>query len=222
MEEIRAKTLLVSSSVAEEGKSTLAINLAEQLARDGKKVVLVDLDLRRQQDSGMLGCAGESMSIPEALKNGAVHNASFVRHLKQEGFYFWGGEQGVENPVEIVSDPNLYKILNALRRQVDYIILDTPPCGLFQDAAILADWADAALLVIRYDTVRKSEVQEALSMVETRRAKMLGYVLNAYPQSGSGYGYGGGYGYGRYGYGKYGYGKYGYGSYGAKEAKGKS
>ena len=98
-------------------------------------------------------------------------------------------------------------MLDALRDRVDYIILDTPPCGVFQDAAVLADWADAVLFVVRFDKVSRRNVQEALSMLEGRKATVVGYILNACPQTESGYGYG---------YGRYGYGKYGYGSYGAK------
>ena len=90
---------------------------------------------------------------------------------------------------------------------MDYIILDTPPCGLFQDAAIAANWADAALLVVRHDTVTKGNVAEALSMLDGRKATVVGYLLNDYPQSMSSYGYG---------YGRYGYGKYGYKAYGSK------
>ena len=97
--------------------------------------------------------------------------------------------------------------MGSLREQLDYIILDTAPCGLFQDAAIVADWADAVLMVVRYDTVTKNNVAEALSMLDSRRADVVGYVLNAYPQSSNAYGYG---------YGRYGYGKYGYGAYGSK------
>ena len=99
------------------------------------------------------------------------------------------------------------RCVDSLREQVDYLILDTAPCGLFQDAAIVADWADAALMVVRYDTVTKNNIAEALSMLDSRQAEVIGYVLNAFPQSSTGYGYV---------YGRYGYGKYGYGAYGSK------
>ena len=111
----------------------------------------------------------------------------------------------MNNPTDVLSDRRLRRMLDSLREQVDYLILDTAPCGLFQDAAIVADWADAALMVVRYDTVTKNNIAEALSMLDSRQAEVIGYVLNAFPQSSTGYGYG----YGRYGYGKYGYGAYG-------------
>lgn len=199
-----AKVLLVTSSVAGEGKSTVAINLAEQLAKDGDRVLLIDFDLRRQHDSDLLGCKG-GKSVAEVLQGDNTLNANFIQNLKKRGFFFWGGKHPFDNPAKILTSSKLSKIISSLRSQMDYVILDTPPCGLFPDAAILADYADAALLVVQYDKVSKAEISEALTMLQSRHAKVLGYVFNSYPQSGSHYGYG----YGRYGYGKYGYGSYG-------------
>ena len=206
MQDANVKTLLVTSSVAGEGKSTVAINLAEQLAQNGARVLLVDLDLRRQQDAILLNCSG-GLSVAEVLGDRNAQKTGFIRRLKRRGFYFWGGKKPVNNPTDVLSDRRLRRMLDSLREQVDYLILDTAPCGLFQDAAIVADWADAALMVVRYDTVTKNNIAEALSMLDSRQAEVIGYVLNAFPQSSTGYGYG---------YGRYGYGKYGYGAYGSK------
>ena len=206
MQDANVKTLLVTSSVAGEGKSTVAINLAEQLAQNGARVLLVDLDLRRQQDAILLNCSG-GLSVAEVLRDRNAQKTGFIRRLKRRGFYFWGGKKPVNNPTDVLSDRRLRRMLDSLREQVDYLILDTAPCGLFQDAAIVADWADAALMVVRYDTVTKTNIAEALSMLDSRQAEVIGYVLNAFPQSSTGYGYG---------YGRYGYGKYGYGAYGSK------
>ena len=206
LDERGAKTVLVTSSIAGEGKSTVAINLAEQLAKGGSRVLLVDMDLRRQKDAGLLGCKG-SYSPAEVLHNPESQKAGFISRLKKRKIYFWGGRKPAEHPIETLSDKRLHQMLDALRDRVDYIILDTPPCGVFQDAAVLADLADAVLFVVRFDKVSRRNVQEALSMLEGRKATVVGYILNACPQTESGYGYG---------YGRYGYGKYGYGSYGAK------
>ena len=165
------------------------------------------MDLRSQQDARLLGC-GNGMTAEEVLNNKDQADLRFVRKLKHRGIYFWGGKQPAVKPVRTLTSRPLRKILDGLRNQVDYIILDTPPCGLYQDAAILADWADAVLFVVRYDRVTASEVSAALSLLDNRKAAVLGYIFNNYPQTHGGYGYG----YGRYGYG----GKYGYGSYGSK------
>lgn len=207
MDEQDAKTLLVTSSVAGEGKSMLSVNLAEQLAQEGKRVMLIDLDLRRQQDARILGLSGGA-TVTEVLRNPELQETKFIRFSKKIGFFFWGGEKVTESPAEFLASPDLRVILKQLRAQVDYLILDTPPCALFQDAAMLADCADSVLLVVRHDAVPANKVKEALAMLDAAKTPVLGYVFNAFPQS-SGH-----YGYGRYGYGKYGYGGYkNYGGY---------
>lgn len=204
LQEHEAKTLLVTSSAAGEGRSTVAINLAEQLAQGGKRVLLVDMDLRGQKDARLLGCSG-GMSAEEVLNMDNQQEVRFVRRLKNRGFCFWGGKKPAEKPIHTLNSKSLRSILDTFRERVDYIILDTPPCGMYQDAAILADWADAVLFVVGYDMVTAGDVSSALSLLDNRKAVVLGYLFNRYPQSGGGYGYG----YGRYGYGKYGYGSYG-------------
>lgn len=204
MQERGAKTLLVTSSVAGEGKSTVALNLAEQLAQEGAQVLLIDLDLRRQQLAQMLGCR-EAVSVAKVLRDPQALARGYIPRLDRYGFYFWGGQKPVSNPSEVLRDRMLRQLLRALREQLDYIILDTPPSALFPDAAMLADCADAVLFVVRYDAVMKSEITEALSMLDSCQASVLGYVFNAYPQTSS-----------HYGYGRYGYGKYGYGGYGSR------
>lgn len=208
------KVLLVTSSMAGEGKSTVAINLAQQLAREGKRVILVDLDLREQGDGGLLGIPS-GVTVGEVLRNPQLQEGTFMCFSKRLGIYFWGGKKKESNPASLLKSPVLRKILQRLKSQVDYIILDTPPCGMFQDAAVLADCADASLLVVRYDAVTGGNVTEALSLLHATSTPLVGYVFNSYPQTTSHYGYGR-YGYGRYGYGKYGYGKSGYG-YGADQ-----
>ena len=217
MGETGGKVLLVTSSSAGEGKSTVSINVAEQLAREGKQVMLIDLDLRSQRDGKLLGTRG-GHTVAEVLRDEGLRQVNFIRFSKRLGIYFWGGETREQNPIALLKDPKLQEMLLRLKPQVDYIILDTPPCALYQDAAILADYADASLLVVRHDTVTVSHVTEALSMLEGGKASVLGYVFNAFPQTPGSYGYGyGRYGYGRYGYGRYGYGRYGYSQYGYGE-----
>ncbi len=199
-----AKVVLVTSGGLDEGKTTVAVNLAEQLAKDGARVLLVDADLRTQRDAALLGVEG-STGLVELLDNTAPRREDCLVWLEESGIGFWGGSIPAKHPAETLSDKRLPSIFKQLKKDWDYIVLDAPPSGMFQDAALIAEWVDAVLLVVRFDGVSSRMVREALTMLEGVRASLIGYVLNACPQSESGYGYGlYGYGAGRYGYGSYG------------------
>ena len=215
------KVLLVASTASGEGKSTLAVNLSELLAAKGKRVLLIDGDLRKQDDAGIIGLrdgAGLADIVrgEKTLKEG-------LRKLKKSGIWFLGSRRTVKQPASVLSNPRLGELIQALRKEMDFIIIDTPPCEMFQDAGMLSDFADGILYVVKYDFVPQRRIWEGLSFLGGRSARILGYVFNSYPESVSEYGYGR-YGYGRYGYGRYGYGKYGYGGgsyrqpYGQKQA----
>lgn len=207
--EREAKVVLVTSSVAGEGKSTVAINLAEQLAQDGSRVLLVDMDLRSQGDAALLGCE-RGRGLAEVLGDPSLGVDGSIVLLDGSGVGFLGGNGPVKRPVEVLSDERLPALLEELRGRWDYIVLDASPCGMFQDAAMIANWADEVLFVVRFDRVSRRNVQEALSMLDGEKASVLGYVLNGCPQTTGSYGYG---------YGRYGYGRYGYGSYGDRYAR---
>lgn len=201
--EVRLKTvmdtgrvILVTSTRAAEGKSTVAINLAEQLARNGAKVIFVDMDLRKQGDAKLLGVK-DSVGIADIL-SGKENDG--LRVLEEENMYFVGGSSPEKEPMRILRNKNLKQVLGFLRDQADYVIVDTPPCGMFPDAAILANYVDDVLYVIGYDKVTRSEISDSLTLLSRRKAKVVGYVMNEVPAMSSG-----GYGYGRYGYGQYGY-----------------
>ena len=202
--EREAKIVLVTSSVLGEGKTMVAVNLAEQLAKDGARVLLVDMDLHTQRDAALLGVEGGT-GLVEFLDNTASHEKNSIVWLVKRGIGFWGGSIPAEHPAKTLGDKRLPSIFEQLKKDWDYIVLDTPPSGMFQDAALIADWADAALLLVRFDWVNSRTIREALAMLEGVHAPLLGYILNACPQSESSHGYGlYGYSYGGYGYSSYG------------------
>lgn len=211
MEKNGGKILLVTSTAAGEGKSTLAMNLAEMFAARGKKVLFIDGDLRKQSDARMIG-ARNGNSLADVAR-GEQNPESFLRKMKKNSLWFLGGVRTVKQPAPVLSSPRVEDFLRRMRERMDYIIIDTPPCGMFQDAGILADQADGILYVVKYDYVPQRDIWTGFSSLQGRDAAFLGYVFNSYPESVSEYGYGRyGYGYGNYGYRKYGYG-HGYGRY---------
>lgn len=203
------RVILVTGTAPGEGKSSLSVNLAEELTREGKKVVLVDADLRKQGDADLVDAPEDAIGLVDILSGG---REVYVKRAPA-GFAFIGNAQRVlKNPVRLLSDERMHDVVESLRKSADIVILDTPPAGAFQDASILAPYADGILYVIRCGELTQDELGEALYSLAESPAPLLGYVLNACPESEGSYGYGR-YGYGRYGYGYgYGYGKnYGYG-----------
>ncbi len=215
----KEKILVITSTLPGEGKTTVSLNLAISIAQREKSVVLVDCDLRNpsiasrlseEKDTELFGLKevfGGEKTLKEALQ-----------YMKEEGgFYLLAGREPMENPIAAMGSGRIKDILDRLCEQFDYVILDTPPCGIIADAAAVASYADTAVYVVKQDYAPLYRIMEGIQSLSESGVKMLGGVLNG-AESGLGgyghnYGYSGGYGhYGRYGYGKYGsYGSYGYG-----------
>ena len=120
---------------------------------------------------------------------------------------------------------HIRKAFDSVREKYDYILVDTPPCGLISDALFIAQASDAALYVVLQDSVRVSKIRSGLDNLMSSNIRVIGGILNGALSgiTGYGYNYGYGYGYGKYGYGGYKYGTYGYGygkyGYGNKRKK---
>lgn len=172
-------------------------------------MLLIDGDLRKQDDTAIIGLR-DGAGLREVVSGEKTLKDS-LRKLKRSGIWFLGSRRTVKQPASVLANPRLGQLIQGLKKEMDYIIIDTPPCEMFQDAGMLSDWADGILYVVKYDFIPQRRIWEGLSFLGDRNTKILGYVFNCYPESVSEYSYGR-YGYGRYGYGRYGNGKYGYGN----------
>lgn len=211
------KVLLVTSTIAGEGKSVTAANLAYKLSENGYKVLFVDGDLRKQNDGQLLGVRGTyGLQDLYAFKSDEEALEAFWKsNAKMEKLNLWilGNRRKTRQPASVLSSKNIKGFLALMRKEIDYIIIDSPPCTLFQDASILAEHADQILYVVKYDQLSGGKIREGLKILGNQKAVVAGYVLNECPEDV------GGYGYGKYGYGRYGYGKYGSRGYGSKKEK---
>lgn len=214
MNENDQKVLMVTSTVPGEGKSMTAMNLALTLAEKGKNVLLIDMDLRSPTQAGNLDALFQAVPMEQVLR-GNIPAEQAIQKLEQ-GIYFLGAKKPCQNVPGLITKPTLGNIIQKYRSQMDYIIVDTPPCGMISDAVTISQVCDGILYVIRQDEAKQSQILEAVQKVTIRGTKIIGGILNGAAGRLSGYGYHY-YGYGGYGkYGKYGYGRYGYGRNGKK------
>ena len=204
LDEIQGKVVVVTSTVATEGKSMVAENLAYALAKQGKRVTLIDGDLRKQDMWTKVGGSGKYGLMDVVSEQEGQQRTLEV--CEKSGISFVGGNAPVPAVAEILNSDQLNQWLETLRGTMDYIIIDSPPMQLFEDAAVLSGYADGVLYVVRHDWIRRNQIMETLDQLAEVHTKILGFVYNGQPHSHSRYGYGYGYGYGKYGYS---YGRYG-------------
>lgn len=214
------QVIAVTSAAAEEGKTTVALNLAHSIAKSGKRVVLVDMDYRSRTLQQLLSGADYTpFGVSElAQGKGEIHDAVHECSIHNLRVIFPGDDS------EVPRTSDLEPIIRKLRHRFDYVVIDMPPCGVVADAARIASLSDGILFVARQDFTPTEKIKRALQYVIFSNASILGFVFNGVKAGFDGYGgyysgdykYGsyGRYGYNKYGYGKYGYSKYGYGKYG--------
>jgi len=195
------KTIVVTSTVSGEGKTTVASNLALILAKGGKKVVVVDLDMRRAKLSEYFELRND-IGVSTLLSRRNTLD-EVVQHSQEEGVDIIAAGPVPPNPSELIMSDHAKEVMQQLRDRYDYVILDTPPVGLVTDAAILMHRADASLLVIRDSYSKREFVKNLDRFVSDHKIEHVGLVLNGVNlEKNYGYGYGYGYGY-KYGGAKY-------------------
>ena len=199
------KILLVTGSMDGEGKSTLATNLALMLSRDGKRVLLVDGDLRVPTLKDLLGLHKPSLGMGEYLS--APTSSLKLLRYGRDNLFVLAGDQPVENPTQLLQRELLEQLFVPLRDMFDYIILDAPACNVTADVSALCLHADRVIYTIREDMATTAQIYDGVQSLGDAGANLCGFVFTCSTavSSGSGYGYGYGYGYSRYGS-RYGYG----------------
>lgn len=170
------KSLLITSSIPGEGKSTNAANLGVVFAQDGNRVVIVDADLRKptlHQTFNTLNIYG----LTDVLTRQQDY-FNVIQKTSVEGVFVIPSGPISPNPVELLSSKMMDILIQDLKKDYDIIILDGPPILCVSDAQILSSKCDGTLLVLNMDIVQKADVLKAKNILTTSKAKILGVVLN--------------------------------------------
>lgn len=199
MKQSSSQILMIASVLENEGKSTVAVNLATALVKRNKSVLLIDLDLLRPALQKFF-----EYKVPEGHSlNDYIHGKATVSdvlwHDKKTDIYAIMNGKGIKDSQNSLNSKKLEMLLKACKKNFDYIILDTSPLMAGVDAKYTLENADVSLLVVRQDVVRISDVNDAIEDLKDAETKFIGYVLNDFDELGTG---------SRIGYGAYG--KYGY------------
>lgn len=214
------KVILVTSTVSGEGKSFISGNLAISLSLLGKKVVIVGLDIRKPGLNKVFNISKREQGITQYLANPEKNLMDLVQLSDvSKNLYILPGGTVPPNPTELLARDGLDKAIETLKKNFEYVILDTAPVGMVTDTLLIGRVADLSVYVCRADYTRKNEYTLIDELIDGNKLPNLCTVINGLDLKKRKYGYYYGYGkYGKYyGYGKrYGYG-YGYGEQSGKE-----
>ena len=177
-----SKTILVTSALAGEGKSTLAVNLALAFSKSGKRAALIDCDLRHPSDRKILGLedgSGLYEVLTREAKLGEVLLTGKDMEMDEEfKFCFLPGGKATEDGSRLLGSERMQRVIEAVQEKVDYVILDSAPAGLLTDAGVLAQYADSAIFVIKRDFASTTHIMEGLEELSESRVHLIGGILN--------------------------------------------
>ena len=191
------KTMLITSCMSGEGKTFFTINLGASLALTGKKVILLDLDLRNPQLSKEVGLA-KGLGIANYLIGEITSINDIVKPVENHpGLFLISSGPIPPDPAELMMSPKLAHLINELKENFDHIIIDTAPIGMVADAFCLSPLIDSTVFLVRYNFTNKKQINYIETIYRNKELSHSMIVLNdAKYEKNYRYGYGYGYGYG--------------------------
>lgn len=189
------KVVLITSVAENEGKSTVAANIAIAMAQNGAKVLLADFDFRKPSIYKILDYKKEDIkNFSDQFEKQIV-----IKKSKRDKIYTLLNAEPLDHMEKYFNNGYIQKIMDSLRKDYDYIVIDTPPMGNLADVEISAVISDASILVVREDMVEAKEINDAIDILNETNSKVLGIVFNDETNLfGDKIGYGRGYGNGGY------------------------
>lgn len=212
------KTLLVTSSISGEGKSFVALNLAMSFTLTGKKVGLMEMDLRKPKLSQYLGINRDPGITSYLIGKSDID--SIVKETRYPNLFVVSAGPIPPNPTELIISEKFGEMMSLLKEKFDYIIIDSAPIGPVTDSQLISGYANSTLYVVRHAHTPKVMLRMIDDLYKQEKFKNMALVFNGLKPRGAGVMGGYGYGYGSYGYGYgYGGGGDGYGYYTQEESK---
>lgn len=182
------KTIVVTSTGENEGKSTISAKLAKSLAESGKKTILIDADMRKSELLKKSSRKSEIIGLSSVLSGQApIEDAVFNTQDENFDVIFAGHYSAMA--VELLENGTLKRALDIFREQYDYVIIDSPPVGMVIDAAVIATMCDGAIFVVADCKTSRKLAREAKKQLESSGCKILGAVLNSTEKSSGTYEY---------------------------------
>lgn len=174
------RSLVVTSPIGGDGKTTTAVNLAVALAQSGERVILVDADLRRPNVATMLGING-AVGLSDVIMGDAGVAASLQRYNDQLQVLPAGTLP--PNPSELLGSQRMTRLLEELTGLADIVVFDAPPVLPVTDAVVLSAQTDGVALVLRHGTTTRATASESARRLLTVEADLVGFVLNGAPRA---------------------------------------
>ncbi|EOH75654.1 CpsD/CapB family tyrosine-protein kinase [Enterococcus malodoratus] len=173
------KLVLVTSTEQEEGKTTLASNLAVVMAETNKKVLLIDGDLRRATAGKFFSLvSSQNKGLSTLLSNARSSPEEAIQSTQVKSLDFLPAGPIPPNPSELLNSSRLDEIFMQLEEQYDFIIVDSPPLLVVTDAQIFSSKVDGVILVVRENRTKRNNLMKCKTLLERSQARLIGFVYN--------------------------------------------
>lgn len=171
------KVITITSSVPNEGKSSVAFDLSKMMAEGGKKILMVDADLRKSVLAAKYHIQGIDKGLSHYL-TGQAEIEDIIYETETEGFYLSVAGPLSPDPTSLLDSDQFQKFIDKVREDYDYVIIDAPPLGVVIDAVIIGKYCDGAVLVIEQGVIKRKVVQDVIKQLKRGEVRILGAVLN--------------------------------------------
>ena len=171
------KVITITSSVQNEGKSLVAFDLSKTMAESGKKILMVDADLRKSVLAAKYHIQGIDKGLSHYL-TGQAEIEDIIYETETEGFYLSVAGPLSPDPTSLLDSDQFQKFIDKVREDYDYVIIDAPPLGVVIDAVSIGKYCDGAVLVIEQGVIKRKVVQDVIKQLKRGKVRILGAVLN--------------------------------------------